>query len=126
MPMGSWADRVGARNVFLAGLIFFALAYLFFAFSETFVGLVTAFVLYGISNAGTEAVSKAWLGRHITTGEKATVFGAFKAMSSIAILIASSVSGWVWIQFSPLAAMLLAASGAIIAGGFMVAFTDKN
>ena len=126
MPMGDWSDRFGPRNVFVAGLIFFALAYFIFAVSESILGMVIAFALYGISNAGTEGVSKAWLSKHIGHGQKATVFGALKAITSIGLLLASAISGWVWIQFSPVAAMLLAAIGAIITAGLLVATTSKN
>jgi MFS family permease len=108
-PMGRLADKMGVRNIFLLGLLFFTVTYIGFAFSESVLGFLVLFVCYGIYAACTEGVSKAWLTNIVSDSEVATAIGTYTGFQSIAALIASSLAGLIWFYFGPAATFLVSA-----------------
>ena len=67
---------------------------------------VGIFFLYGVYSAATEGIAKAWISNIIDKKDTATAIGTFSGMQSICALIASSMTGVIWFQFSPTAAFL--------------------
>jgi MFS family permease len=113
-PMGKLADKMGIRNIFLTGLLFFAVTYTGFAFSGSTFAFVLLFVCYGIYAACTEGVSKAWLTNIVSGTEAATAIGTYTGFQSIAALVASSLAGLIWYYFGPSAAFLTSALVSLI------------
>jgi MFS family permease len=108
-PMGKLADKIGITKIFLRGLLFFAMTYAGFAFSESTIAFLLLFICYGMYAACTESVSKAWLTNIGAEGEAATAIGTYSGFQSIAALIASSLAGLIWYYFGPAATFLTSA-----------------
>lgn len=113
-PMGRLADKMGVRNIFLIGLLFFAVTYTGFAFSGSTVAFILLFICYGMYAACTEGVSKAWLTNIVPGSEAATAIGTYTGFQSIAALIASSLAGLTWYYFGPAAAFLASALASLL------------
>ncbi len=113
-PMGRLADKLGVRNIFICGLVFFAITYTGFAFSGSIWAFLALFISYGMYAACTEGVSKAWITNIIPHGEAATAIGTYTGFQSIAALIASSLAGLAWYYFGPAVAFMSSAIVSIL------------
>ena len=108
-PIGILADRLGLKRIFISGLIVFAIVYAGFAYNknmEIFFGL---FFLYGVYAASTEGISKAWISNMVAKTETATAIGTFTGLQSIAALLASSFTGFLWYEFGPVITFVITA-----------------
>lgn len=109
-PAGKLADRIGMQKVFLAGLFFFILTYMGFAFANNTWLFILFFVCYGLYAAATESVAKAWISTLVPANENASAIGLFKGFQSIAALLASSLAGFLWFRFGAVAVFSAAAA----------------
>ena len=99
-PLGTLADKIGIKKVFLFGLVLFATVYFLFGLTGSTTVIFSAFVLYGIYAAATEGISKAWVS-NLSHGENtATAIGFYTSCESICTLFASVITGWLWQDFS--------------------------
>jgi MFS family permease len=98
-PAGMMADKFSLRTVFIWGLGMFAVVYLGMALASNIYIYLALFFLYGLYAAATEGIAKAWISNITTPADTATAIGSFAGFQSIAILIASPVTGLLWFWF---------------------------
>ncbi len=98
IPAGWLGDRLGLKNVLIAGLFLFAIVYGGMSVADEWwmFGLLMAF--YGMYAAATEGISKALITQICKPEDTATAIGTFTAFQSVAALIASTIAGWIWFQ----------------------------
>ena len=99
-PMGMLADKWGIKNIFITGLLLFALVYFLFGLSTSAVLLFVSFFLYGIYAAATEGISKAWITNLSSKSNTATAIGFYTSCQSICSLFASAIAGLLWSSFN--------------------------
>ncbi len=98
-PIGILADKLGLKKIFLIGLGVFAIVYAGFAVNHNYIVFYLLFFLYGVYAAATEGVSKAWISNIVDKKETATAIGTFSGLQSICALIASSLTGFLWVSY---------------------------
>lgn len=98
-PLGILADRVGLKNMYVTGLVMFALVYFGMSFDGGLVMYVVLFAGYGVYSAATEGVTKAWISNLAERKDTATAIGFYSGFQSISAFIASSVAGLIWYVF---------------------------
>lgn len=98
-PIGILADKMGLKNIFMAGLFLFAIVYLGMAVSSNLFVFAGLFVLYGMYAAATEGIAKAWISAIVPQQETATAIGSFSGLQSIGSMLASTLTGLLWFQF---------------------------
>ncbi len=98
-PLGIIADRFGLKNIFLFGLVLFAIVYFGMAFNKNLYLFFVLFFLYGVYAAATEGISKAWISNITDKKDTATAIGTFTGFQSICTMIASSLAGFIWFKF---------------------------
>ena len=98
-PLGMLADKLGMKNIFVSGLLLFALTYIGMAYAESKLMFFGLFFLYGIYAAATEGIAKAWITNVCEKNKTATAIGTYTAFQSIATLFASTLAGIIWFQF---------------------------
>jgi len=126
-PLGKLGDRLGLKNVFLGGLVLFALVYFGMAFNHNLYLFFALFFVYGMYAAATDGISKAWVSNISDKKDTATAIGTYTAFQSICTLIASSLAGFVWYQFGAMAAfMITAIIPIIVIGYFLLLFRNKQ
>lgn len=113
-PLGRLADKIGMKTIFASGLILYAITYSGFAYAETMPLFLLFFFTYGLYAAATEGVAKAWISKLVPATENASAIGFYTGLQSIALLIASSVAGFIWVYGSSQLVFLLAASVAFL------------
>jgi MFS family permease len=113
-PLGIWADKIGLKKMYLAGIALFAAVYFGMAFSTSPAYIIACFFLYGIYAAATEGISKAWISKISDKKDTATAIGTYSAFQSICALLASSVAGLIWYSFGSEVVFIASGLGALI------------
>jgi MFS family permease len=98
-PLGSLADKIGLKKMFLFGLSIFCLVYFGMSFTTNNYIFAALFFGYGIYAAATEGISKAWISNIVKREKTATAIGTYSAFQSIGAMIASSMAGLFWFYF---------------------------
>jgi MFS family permease len=126
-PVGIFADKLGLKRIFIAGLIVFALVYIGFAFNNNLYIFILLFALYGLYAAATEGISKAWISNIVPKNETASAIGTYSGFQSISALVASSLCGFLWFNFGAVATFIVTASVTMIAVFYLaqIKFTKR-
>ncbi len=121
-PVGVIADRLGLHQVYILGMLIFAVVYLGMAFLQDYVLLLLCFIIYGFYAAATEGIGKAWISNIVSQNETASAIGSYNSLQSIATMLASSITGIIWISFGSYVAFLISAIAAVFSALFLSFF----
>lgn len=113
-PIGRLADKAGMKPILTGGIVTFAIVYLGFALVPVKEAFVFLFVLYGVFAAATEGLAKAWISNLCSKEDTATAIGSFLAFQSLAMLVASFLTGFLWWRFGAATALCVSAGGALV------------
>jgi len=108
-PFGSLGDKIGFKKTFIGGLVLFALVYLGMGFASNVYSFLALFFLYGLYAAATESIAKAWISSISDKKDTATAIGTFTGFQSICTMLASSLSGLLWVSFGAYTTFLVTA-----------------
>lgn len=100
-PLGSLSDKLGAKKIYLVGLLIFSFVYLSLGYIKNPFYLWFIFPIYGIYIAATDGVSKAYLGQFINQKQSGSIFGLYQMLMTIANFFASIIGGFLWSRFNP-------------------------
>jgi MFS family permease len=95
-PLGSLADKLGIKKVFISGLALFVLVYVGFAFQPSVSFIFILFFIYGVYAAATEGIAKAWITNIAHDTNTATAIGFYTSCQSVCSLMASIFAGMIW------------------------------
>jgi len=116
-PAGHLSDRLGRRNLLLAGQLVFVACYLGFGLSRRVAVVGAMFVLYGLFQGIFRAVGKALAADFAPPALRAGAVGWYSATVGLSGLASSLVAGLVWDRAAHAAVFLigagLAAAGAL-------------
>lgn len=114
-PLGSLADRVGARALVMLGFTTYALVYLGFGLSSVGWQGILLFLLYALYSAAFEGSSRAYLAQIIPTTEKASAIGFYHTLVGLLLFPASTLFGFLWQHFGSSVAFFTASVLAFLA-----------
>jgi MFS family permease len=112
---GALSDRLGRRNVIIAGYLWYAAIYAAFAWTTSLGILIAVFLAYGIYFGLTEGVEKAWVADMAPAASRGIAFGIYNAALGLGGLAASLIFGAIWTRVSPSAAFVTGACLALAA-----------
>lgn len=114
-PLGSLADRVGAKALVMLGFTTYALVYLGFGLSSAAWQGILLFLLYALYSAAFEGSSRAYLAQIIPDTEKASAIGLYHTLVGLLLLPASTLFGFLWQHFGTSVAFFTSATLAFLA-----------
>ena len=126
LPAGIVSDRQGRRNVFIAGLVIFAVVYAGFAVAQQGFVVWPLFAAYGLYIALTDGVSKAFISDLVPAERRATVLGTYGTLTGIAALVASVVAGVLWDRVGVAAPFVVGAGAAAAAAVLMMVVLPRR
>jgi MFS family permease len=109
-PIGSLADKVGLKTIYISGLFLFAIMYYGMSVNTSVYFFFVLFFIYGVYAAATEGISKAWISNITDKKDTATAIGTFSGLQSICTMLASSLTGLIWYHFNPATAFITTAT----------------
>lgn len=125
-PLGSLADRIGLKKMYIIGLSVFAIVYFGMGLSSNTYFIIGLFFLYGLHSAATEGISKAWISNISDKKDTATAIGTYSAFQSIFTMIASSLAGIIWFLFGANATFILTGSVTLMVIVYFVFYIPLN
>jgi MFS family permease len=108
-PLGKLSDSFGRKKMFILGLMIYASVYFIFSFTTNSSILFCAMVLYGLFYACTQGAIKALLLEKIDASQKSSALGLYDGLSSIIIMFANILAGFIWYQFGSMYMLLTSA-----------------
>ena len=124
-PVGILADKMGLKNIFVAGLILFATVYFGMSIASNLYVYALLFFLYGIYAAATEGISKAWISNITNRKDTATAIGTYTGFQSICTMLASSLAGFIRFQFGASATFIVTGIATVFAIVYVVVTIPK-
>ena len=121
-PLGKLADKIGMKVTFITGLILFAIVYAGMGINSSMSGFFVLFFLYGLFMASTEGISRAWISNVCDKNDTGKALGVFSGLSSLLTLLASTIAGLIWYNFSPQATFFLTAMITIVVIVYFIIF----
>lgn len=113
-PLGAMADKVGLKNMYVFGILLFALVYFGMSVSHNVYMYAVLFFIYGVFSAATEGISKALISNISDKKDTATAIGTYAAFQSICAMLASTIAGLIWYYFGAGFTFALTGSVALI------------
>jgi MFS family permease len=95
-PLGTLSDKKGRRDIMTVGFLVFAAVYFGFAFIQESIYVWPLFVIYGLYEALTEGIGKAYVVDLVPSDKWATALGIYHAATGIMMLFASIIAGLLW------------------------------
>lgn len=121
-PAGFLADKFGLHRIYIMGMFLFAIVYTGMAYSNTHWMLWILFMIYGFYAAATEGIGKAWISNIVPSNEVASAIGSYNSLQSIATMLASSLTGFIWITLGSHVAFTITAIIAVVSATFLWIF----
>lgn len=125
-PLGSLADKIGLKNMYIMGIAVFAIVYFGMGLTNNTYFIIGFFFLYGFYSAATEGISKAWISNISDKKDVATAIGTYSAFQSVCNMLASSLAGFIWYKFGASETFLITGIVTVIVIiYFLVSFSKK-
>lgn len=113
-PLGRLADGWGLKNMLCLGLVVYAFVFATMASTQSTFTALFLLLLYGMYAAATESTARALIGRLVPNEQAASAMGFYAGIQSLGLLVGGAITGLLWTTWSPVAALLLSATGACL------------
>ena len=100
LPFGKLADKIHRKPVLILSFVFWLLACGVFIYFHNFVGIVIAFILYGLHLGAIDPVQRALVSELAVPELRASTLGSFQMTVGLAALPASLIAGVLWDKVS--------------------------
>jgi len=125
-PVGTLADKIGLKRMFLIGLGLFSIVYFGFSVNTNLYVFLGLFFIYGLYASATEGVSKAWISNISDPKDTATAIGTFSALQSLCTMVASSLAGIIWYSMGAKTLFIMSGAMALVVIVYLAKMKDKN
>jgi MFS family permease len=122
-PAGRLSDRLSRRAMAAGGYLVFAAVYFVFALAPSSLAIWIAMASYGLFYALTNPVLKALVVETVEPQARGRALGIYFFLSSVAILIASLITGVLWKQYGTRVPFFL--SGGIAAAAAVMLLVSR-
>jgi MFS family permease len=124
-PAGRLADRTSKQVLAAAGYLVFAGVYAVFGAAPSAAALWAAMASYGLFYALTNPVLRALIAARVPAGSRGRALGIYFFVSSVAVLLASVITGELWKHYGPRLPFYLSA-GLSTAAALMLLFLRED
>ncbi len=124
-PAGAVSDRLGRREILIAGVALLIVADFILAFAGSVPAVLAGVVFWGLHMALTQGLLAALIADTAPADLRGTAFGIFYFTGGVALLIASVLAGALWDAIGPAATFLAGAGFTVIALAGMAAVLPR-
>ena len=109
-PLGALSDRIDRKRMLATGFATLIAADIVLAIASNLLMVMIGVALWGLHMAITQSLLSALVADEAPQHLRATAFGMFNFVSGIALLLASLIAGFLWVQFGPSATFFAGAA----------------
>jgi len=125
-PLGTLSDTWGRRNIMSAGFVVFGIVYFGFAWAQFSFYIWPLFILYGIYEALTEGIGKAYIVDIVPMESRGTALGIYHAATGFMMLFASIIAGLLWDILGPAAPFIYGGGLAVLSSISLLLFMPSR
>ncbi len=125
IPFGKMADKFGRKNVLYLSYGFWAIVLFAILFFANAIGIITAFIFYGLHKGAMEPVQKTFVAELAAKEYVASTIGAFQMVLGFASLPASLLAGLLWDNVSPMTPFYFSLVLTILSGVMLTFVKEK-
>ena len=119
-PLGTLSDRLGRRNIMSAGFIVFGIVYFGFAWVQESIYIWLLLIFYGLYEALTEGIGKAYVVDLVPSDKRGTALGIYHGASGFMMLFASIIAGLLWDILGPSAPFIYGGAAAVLSALLLI------
>jgi MFS family permease len=119
-PAGRLSDRISRRAIAALGYLVFASVYFVFGLAPSREAVWIAMACYGLFYALTNAVLKALVVETVSPDIRGRALGVYAFVTSVAMLVASVLTGQLWKHYGPRVPFYLSAGIAAVAALLLI------
>jgi MFS family permease len=121
-PAGAWADRGHAGTLIAAGMLALIVGDLVLARATAATGVLAGAALWGLHLALTQGLLSALVAAVAPAELRGTAFGVFNLACGVALLVASTLAGWLWDAVGPAVTFYAGATFTVLASVGLLAY----
>jgi MFS family permease len=100
LPFGKLSDKVGRKTVLIISFLLWAIVCVIFIFAQNFIGIVLAFVIYGLHKGALEPVQRTFVSELSPIEYRASSLGGFQMLVGLCAFPSSFIAGILWEKVS--------------------------
>lgn len=100
LPFGKLSDKIGRKKVLEISFLFWMAVCFLFIFFQNYLGIILAFILYGLHKGALEPSQKAFVSELVSEEIRASALGGFQMINGFFALPASFLAGILWDKIS--------------------------
>ncbi len=125
-PLGTLSDRWGRRNILGAGFVVFGIVYFGFAWIQQSIYIWALFIIYGLYEALTKGIGKAYVVDLVPSDKRGTALGIYHAATGFMMLFASIIAGLLWDILGPAAPFIYGGGVAFLSSMLLILFMPRR
>jgi MFS family permease len=126
LPAGAASDKLGRKNLLVAGYLIYAMAYTGFGAADRAWLVWPLFALYGLCPALADGVGKVFAIETAGTLPRATAIGVYAMVNGLTQIVASFVAGLLWDHVGPSSTFYFGAGLAACSAVFLIFFVPAT
>lgn len=124
-PVGYLSDKVGRRSMMAVGIFLLIASNFFLATGESIYFVLSGVFLWGAQIGIAQSILAVLVADSCPEDLRGTGFGLLQSTNQVGLIIANSLSGWVWTQAGPTTMFMMSACIAF-AASFVLPFIHKT
>lgn len=124
-PVGYLSDKMGRRSMMALGILLLIFSNLFLAIGGSIYIILFGVFLWGAQMGITQSILAVFLADACPEDLRGTGFGLFHVVNGICLMIANTLSGWIWSELSPSFMFYMSATIAFFSS-FLLPFIHKK
>jgi MFS family permease len=126
LPFGKLADKISRKFVLILSYSLWGVLCLGFILTQTYIGTVLLFVLYGLHLGAIQPVQRTFVSELSPVEYRASMLGAFQMVIGLCALPASVIAGLLWDSFDKFAPFYFSLGLTILAIALMLFVKEQN
>lgn len=126
LPFGKLSDKIGRKLVIMISFILWGLVSLIFIFSQNYLAIIFAFILYGLHKGALDPVQRTFVSELAPIEYRASGLGGFQMIVGLFALPSSLIAGVLWDKVSIFAPFYFSLALTLLSIFILIFVKEKN